>query len=188
MDLVIRSFSYERQPRIFNYSPISTTPDPNAESDVGKTSAILGGLTEPVDPNLKNQHLNEYLLGFEHEVLPHYLPERRWFAEKARRLPVTQLQSLIPLDHKGMSAALGVIAVGNGRQGASRYLLPLVVRWTRLDRVAAPLPNAVAAVRRGPREGTLLDAAIEPEFVGLLLKAMHSGEPIGQGEHLLEGG
>ena len=70
MDLVIRSFSYERQPRIFNYSPISTTPDPNAESDVGKTSAILGGLTEPVDPNLKNQHLNEYLLGFEHEVLP----------------------------------------------------------------------------------------------------------------------
>jgi len=70
MDLVIRSFSYERQPRIFNYSPISTTPDPNAESDLGKTSAILGGLTEPVDPNLKNQYLNEYLLGFEHEVLP----------------------------------------------------------------------------------------------------------------------
>jgi hypothetical protein len=70
MDLVIRSFSFERQPRIFNYSPISTTPDPNAESDLGKTSTILGGATEPVDPNLKNQYLNEYLLGFEHEVLP----------------------------------------------------------------------------------------------------------------------
>jgi hypothetical protein len=76
MDLVIRSFSYERQPRIFNYSPMGTTPDPNAENDLSTTtgkpqsSAILGGFTEPSDPNLKNQYLNEYLLGFEHEVLP----------------------------------------------------------------------------------------------------------------------
>ena len=33
MDLVIRSFSYERQPRIINYSPTSVTPDANAEND-----------------------------------------------------------------------------------------------------------------------------------------------------------
>ena len=52
MDLVIRSFSYERQPRIFNYSPTGTTPDPAAESDLGQTSNILGGFTEPADPNL----------------------------------------------------------------------------------------------------------------------------------------
>ncbi len=35
MDLVIRSFSFERQARIFNYSPTSTTPDPGAEADLG---------------------------------------------------------------------------------------------------------------------------------------------------------
>lgn len=40
MDLVIRSFSYERQPRIFNYSPTSTTPDPNAEADLEQSSVI----------------------------------------------------------------------------------------------------------------------------------------------------
>src|SRR3954447_6148777 len=35
MDLVIRSFSYERQPRIFNFSPTSTVPDPAAEALLG---------------------------------------------------------------------------------------------------------------------------------------------------------
>jgi len=68
MDLVIRSFSYERQPRIVNYSPTSTTPDANAESDFGTPSAILGGFTEPSDPNIKNQYLTEYILGGEREI------------------------------------------------------------------------------------------------------------------------
>ncbi len=70
MDLVIRSFSYERQPRIVNYSPTSTTPDPKAEADYGTASAILGGFTEPADPNIRGQYLEEYLLGGEHEVAP----------------------------------------------------------------------------------------------------------------------
>ena len=68
MDLVIRSFSYERQPRIVNYSPTSTTPDPGAESDYGTPSTILGGFTEPSDPNLKGQYVEEYVLGYEREV------------------------------------------------------------------------------------------------------------------------
>lgn len=70
MDLVIRSFSYERQPRIVNYSPTSVTPDPNAEADLGTSSAILGGFTEPSDPNIKNQFLHEFILGAEREVMP----------------------------------------------------------------------------------------------------------------------
>ena len=70
MDLVIRSFSYERQPRIINYDPTSTKPDANAEKDFDTASAILGGFTEPSDPNIKNQYLTEYLLGAEREVIP----------------------------------------------------------------------------------------------------------------------
>ncbi|HSP35373.1 MAG TPA: TonB-dependent receptor, partial [Thermoanaerobaculia bacterium] len=69
MDLVIRSFSYERQPNIINYSPTSTTPDPNAENDLGTPSKILGGFTEPADPNLRNQYLSEFLLGYEQEMI-----------------------------------------------------------------------------------------------------------------------
>jgi hypothetical protein len=70
MDLVIRSYSYERQPRIINYDPVSHIPDPNAEADLGLESAILGGLITPADPDLKNQYLNEYILGYEREVGP----------------------------------------------------------------------------------------------------------------------
>jgi outer membrane receptor for ferrienterochelin and colicin len=70
MDLVIRSFSYERQPRIINFDPVSNKPDANAEKDFETASAILGGFTEPSDPHIKNQYLEEYLLGAEREVMP----------------------------------------------------------------------------------------------------------------------
>ncbi|HEX7184826.1 MAG TPA: TonB-dependent receptor, partial [Thermoanaerobaculia bacterium] len=70
MDLVVRSFSFERQARIFNYSATSTRPDANAERDLGQESAIFGGFTEPSDPDLRNQYINEYLLGYEREILP----------------------------------------------------------------------------------------------------------------------
>jgi hypothetical protein len=65
MDLVIRSFSFERQARIANFSAGSTTPDPAAGD-----SAIFGGFTEPSDPDLHNQYINEILLGYEREVMP----------------------------------------------------------------------------------------------------------------------
>ena len=70
MDLVIRSFAQERQARIFNYDPLSTSPSASAEADLGRDSVILGGYTEEADPNLKNQYINEFLLGYEREVLP----------------------------------------------------------------------------------------------------------------------
>jgi outer membrane receptor for ferrienterochelin and colicin len=73
MDLVIRSFSYERQPRIVNYDPVSVTPDPAAESDFGTPSAILGGFTEPSDPNIKGQYLQEFILGGEREFRPNWV-------------------------------------------------------------------------------------------------------------------
>ena len=61
MDLVIRSFSFERQARIFNYSPTSTTPDPAAEADFGQESAIFGGFTEPADPTSRTSTSTKYL-------------------------------------------------------------------------------------------------------------------------------
>ncbi|HEY7215862.1 MAG TPA: TonB-dependent receptor, partial [Thermoanaerobaculia bacterium] len=70
MDLVIRSFSFERQARIFNFSPTSTAPDAAAEAALGEDSTIFGGFTEPSDPNLHNQYIREVLFGYEREVLP----------------------------------------------------------------------------------------------------------------------
>jgi hypothetical protein len=70
MDLVIRSYSYERQPRIINFSPTGTVPDAEAEALFETESAILGGLITPADPDLRNQYINEYTLGYEREVMP----------------------------------------------------------------------------------------------------------------------
>jgi hypothetical protein len=70
MDLVIRSYSFERQPRIFNFDPTSVVPDDNAAQLAGSSNAILGGFTEPSDPNIKGQYVREFLLGGEREVIP----------------------------------------------------------------------------------------------------------------------
>ncbi len=70
MDLVIRSYAFERQPRIVNYDPVSTVPDAAAESDFGTSSAILGGATEPTDPDIKGQFVREFIVGWEREVRP----------------------------------------------------------------------------------------------------------------------
>src|SRR6185369_7807249 len=56
MYLFILSFSYERQPRIINFSTHSTAPDPAAEKDFDTASAILGGFTAPSDQHIKNQY------------------------------------------------------------------------------------------------------------------------------------
>ncbi|HET9794641.1 MAG TPA: TonB-dependent receptor [Thermoanaerobaculia bacterium] len=72
MDLVIRSYSYERQPHIYNYSPTDFHPDPNAEADLGKQSNIVGANIEPADPNLHGQYLREFVIGGEREVMPDF--------------------------------------------------------------------------------------------------------------------
>ena len=69
MDLVIRSYSFERQPRIFNFDPTSTVPSEEAAELAGSSNAILGGFTEPSDPNIKGQYVREFLLGGEREVM-----------------------------------------------------------------------------------------------------------------------
>ena len=53
MDLVIRSFSYERQPRIINFDPRASRPTRRPRPTSTRRSAILGGFTEPSDPNLQ---------------------------------------------------------------------------------------------------------------------------------------
>jgi hypothetical protein len=70
MDLVIRSYSFERQPVIYNYDPTSVAPDDGAAALAGDNNKILGGFTEPSDPNIKGQYVREFLLGADREVMP----------------------------------------------------------------------------------------------------------------------
>jgi outer membrane receptor protein involved in Fe transport len=68
MDINIRAFGGETVCFCYNLSddPAKILPDPAAP----RRSSLLGGSTEPVDPNLKGQHIDEFLLGYDQEVMP----------------------------------------------------------------------------------------------------------------------
>ena len=99
----------------------------------------------------------------ERDVLPAFLASRRWYAERGRlgRRPISSApyRSLRPIP-------IWDLRCSRPKAGTKprNYLLPLTIKWTRFDRERQN-PNALAAVRRGPREGTLLDATADPSFI-----------------------
>ena len=123
MDLVIRSYSSERQAVIYNYDPTSTVPDPNAAADccsnsdpnsVGRGGKILGTLNDLTDAGLKGQYLREGIFGFEREVLPNVAFGARYVY---RDLPQVVEDFLCLSD--------GTYCVGNPGQDRMKYLYSL---------------------------------------------------------------
>jgi maltose alpha-D-glucosyltransferase / alpha-amylase len=103
----------------------------------------------------------------ERDVLPVFLAGRRWFPAKDSASVTAKLAATIPLSGREMSLALALIDAKSGRE-TGQYLMPLAINWTRFDSAHRD-PNALAAVRRGPREGTLLDATAHPDFIAMVL-------------------
>jgi maltose alpha-D-glucosyltransferase / alpha-amylase len=106
---------------------------------------------------------------FERDVLPGYLSRTRWYTEHSPEAIHPNLVSAIPFcdigDNRPWLAFFETTQCGR----TSRYLLPIQIEWVRFDRERYN-PIAFAAVRQGAREGTLLDVAAEPIFLGLLLR------------------
>jgi Carboxypeptidase regulatory-like domain/TonB dependent receptor/TonB-dependent Receptor Plug Domain len=69
-DINIRSFGGELLCFCYNFSPnpADTLPDSTAP----KKSSVLGSGKELVDPNLKGQYIDEYLVGYEREVATNF--------------------------------------------------------------------------------------------------------------------
>lgn len=70
MDINIRAFGGEVQCFCYNFSPnpANIAQDPSAP----RAQSLLGG-EEPVDPNLKGQYLDEFLVGFDYEIRPTFV-------------------------------------------------------------------------------------------------------------------
>jgi maltose alpha-D-glucosyltransferase/alpha-amylase len=120
----------------------------------------------------------------ERDVLPAFLAGRRWFAERGNASTTTHVVDAISL--VAGDPGLGLLLVeAKGRHEAANYLLPITVKWARFDPMQ-PNPNALAAVRRGPREGTLLDATVEPSFVSFVLENLRASQTVEAGERRLE--
>src|SRR5262249_19379270 len=88
----------------------------------------------------------------ERDVLPAFLGSRRWYAERGNPL-TTHIVGVMPI--AAAESDLGVALLEVRGSETANYLLPLTIKWTRLDRERQN-PSALAAVRRGPREGSLL--------------------------------
>jgi maltose alpha-D-glucosyltransferase/alpha-amylase len=122
---------------------------------------------------------------FEHDVLPAFIAGRRWFADKGRRRPAARCNTLISLGSGQPGMALALIDVTGPRETA-RYVMPLGVKWTRFTAPGNDLSRALAAVRRGPREGTLMDVAADPDFITLLLNNVEQSRTVEGGGKRLE--
>ncbi len=79
MDLVIRSYSSERQPTIYNFDPLSIVPDADAALIADDQSAfeqgggkIFGGFNSLTDDGIKGQYLREGIFGVEREICPSF--------------------------------------------------------------------------------------------------------------------
>lgn len=114
---------------------------------------------------------------FDRDVLPPYLARSRWFP--SRRVPSdTRLIGAVPLsrERRAEEPWFAVVDVRSG-SAKGKYVLPVAVRWTRLDR-NQPDSRALAAVRQAAREGTLLDVVGDAEFLGQLLTHLRGSESI----------
>ena len=121
---------------------------------------------------------------FENDVLPAYLPDRRWFADKGVRHLAPKVTAAVPIERGDDHFAVVVTDV-SGPSGISRYFMPLTIRWARYTSIDGP-STVLAAVRRGPREGALLDATPEREFISTLLANIHGGADIDRDGKRLE--
>lgn len=110
-------------------------------------------------------------------ILPRYLPRRRWFAAKDARLHSTRLACVTPLAQGDASDAplwlceVEVQIDADGQRQTQTYLLPLTVIWEQPGMRALPVQLALARVRRGRRIGYLTDA-FSSEALGPALAAL----------------
>jgi maltose alpha-D-glucosyltransferase / alpha-amylase len=106
---------------------------------------------------------------FERDVLPGHLSRARWYPESLSKAIQPLLVAAIPFCDIGDNRPWLTFFETTQRGVTSRYVLPIRIEWVRFDRERYN-PRALAAVRQGAREGTLLDVATDEIFIALLLR------------------
>ena len=114
---------------------------------------------------------------FEREVLPAFLATRRWFAAKGSQAGVPRVTAVLPFGEGDMPPVLALIDHVSPR-GSARYALPLVVSWGEVDRASAPPASVIAPVRQTHREGALIDAVAERDFISSIVRDIHAGRAV----------
>ncbi|MDP9140301.1 MAG: maltose alpha-D-glucosyltransferase [Pseudomonadota bacterium] len=152
--------SAERMPEWHSRAP---EPMPEFQTFVLRGS-LIGLMREPVRSAL------------ERDVLPQYLPRRRWFAAKNEALDSVRIVAATPLPHLTRDLLLLELEVAS--DGGQRYLLP--VGLLPEDEVITALPQqlALARVRRSNQVSLLTDAMTIDGLAHSVIELMRSGARI----------
>ncbi|MFO1110247.1 MAG: maltose alpha-D-glucosyltransferase [Bradyrhizobium sp.] len=122
---------------------------------------------------------------FERDVLPGHLARTRWYPERSPRTIQPMLVSAIPFCDIGDNRPWVAFFEAKQRGQSARYVLPMQIEWVRFDREHYN-PRALAAVRQGAREGTLLDVATDAIFIGLMLRNLRGRLTVDESEQGLK--
>jgi maltose alpha-D-glucosyltransferase/alpha-amylase len=120
---------------------------------------------------------------FEREILPQYLATRRWFAAKGLEGGTPRVSTVLRLAEEGELPPVLALVDHASPRGAIRYALPLVVSWGQMDRGTAPPAAVLAPVRQRNREGALVDAVADRDFISALIRDVHAKRTIAS-DHL----
>ena len=148
----------------------------SAEMEPPEWSTATAGMEPEHLTFVLRQSMTEVLAGkdgkaLEGEVLPAYLPYRRWFQRKDAGFVSAAVAWSVPLTHEGDTPVLTVVSVETDA-GTDRYALPLAVAWD--DDVLPPFAPqlALARVRKGRRVGYLTDGFAVPAFARAVLDGL----------------
>ena len=117
----------------------------------------------------------------EREVLPAYLPKRRWFAGKDQTLEYARIAHVAEVPGIEPPVLLAEIEVSLPN-GSDRYLLPF--GFIPEEAIAGALPQqlALARVRRGRRVGFLTDAFALDSFARRMVELLAAGARVSTAE------
>ncbi len=123
----------------------------------------------------------------ERDVLPQYIPQRRWFQGKDAAFENAKVSATATLATDTGTVIVSIVDVTT-KAGTAKYTLPLAIAWD--DEALPPFAPqlALARVRQGRRVGYLTDGFVMPAFgraimSGLLENAKFS---IDEGEIVFE--
>ncbi|HJV89967.1 MAG TPA: TonB-dependent receptor [Holophagaceae bacterium] len=160
LDLVIRSFSMERNPTTFNYSATGFAPDAGAEvaytailqaadPTASPVESNIYGYSEPVDPDIKGSYSDEFILGAETTLANRYVVGAKFIRRYLGRAIEDALDPTSPngdyfIMNPGQSHPLGVtypdatrdyrgVEITAQRKFADHYTWQASYLWSKLD-------------------------------------------------------
>ncbi len=110
----------------------------------------------------------------EQKVLPAYLANQRWFAEKGSPIEQTTLADVGDWTTELGSWLLALFDVST-HAGTAKYSIPLTVVFEEDARYAKLQPAAIARVRQQAKVGVLADAAFDENFCRVLIETIGDG-------------